>query len=263
MASSIDTLFNGGAESQAADKNRALYTDYLKNGFTDLATGHDKATDWLSNALQSYAPLSDLAKKYTSGTDMYLDALGLNGQSGADAATAAFQKGPGYDFTLNSGLDAINRRRASAGMLDSGNADQDATKFATGLADQTYGSWLDRLSGINNNAISTTGAVSGAQAGVYGSLADLEQQYNADRIGLRGNAASGMASANNTEAAGKAAGAKNLLGAGMSLASLALGGVGGAGMGSAIPGAVGPTSVGGAPLSGGTGLGKVLSWFGG
>jgi hypothetical protein len=234
------TMFGGEAEKQAADQNRSLYSNYLTQGKARLDSGYSGAKDYLSNALSAYTPLADLASKYSSGTDMYLNALGLNGQSGADSATAAFQKGPGYDFTLNSGLDAINRRRAAGGMLDSGNADQDATKFATGLADQTYGSWLDRLSGVNQNALSATGATAAGQAGAYGSLADLENNAAMNEVGLLGNATSGFASANNTEAQGKAAGAKNLLGAGMSLASLALGGVGGGiggiggGMGSAL-----------------------------
>ncbi len=228
-------LFGGDAEKEAADKNRALYADYQKKGEGYLATGYGNAKGYLNDALDAYTPLADLAKKYSGGTDMYLNALGLNGQSGADAATAAFQKGPGYEFTLNSGLDALNRRRAAGGMLDSGNADIDAMKFGTGLADQTYGGWLDRLSGVNKDAISTTGAVAGGQAGTYGSLAGLEQTYAGDQIGLLGNSTSGLASANNTEAAGKAAGAKNLLGAGLSLATLGLGAFGGGGgLGSAL-----------------------------
>lgn len=238
------TMFGGEAEKEAADKNRALYGDYQTKGSGYLTTGYNNSKDYLGKALDAYQPLSDLAKKYTGGTDMYLNALGLNGQSGADAAKSAFQAGPGYDWQLGQGLDAINRRRAAGGMLDSGNSDLDALKYGQGLADQSWNSWLGNLQGVNQNAISTTTGAAAGKAGAYGSLSDLESAYAGNQVGLLGNTTSGMASANNTEAAGKAAGAKNLLGAGLSLASLAAGGFGGAGggLGSALGKAFIPSS---------------------
>jgi hypothetical protein len=237
-------MFGGAAEKEAADKNRALYGDYQNKGSGYLSTGYTNAKGDLNSALGAYQPLSDLAKKYTGGTDMYLNALGLNGQTGSDAATAAFQKGPGYEFTLGQGLDAINRRRAAGGMLNSGNADIDAQKFGTGLADQTWNGWLSNLQGVNQNALSATSGAAAGQAGAYGSMANLETTNAGDQIGLLGNTTSGMASANNTEAAGRAAGAKNLLGAGLSLASLAAGGFGGlGGLGSALGGSLGKAMI--------------------
>jgi hypothetical protein len=238
----LDTLFGGGAEKEAADKNRALYNQYQSSGSGYLNTGYSNAKGDLNSALGAYKPLSDLAGKYTAGTDMYLNALGLNGATGNDAAKAAFQTGPGYDFTLNQGLDALNRRRAAGGMLNSGNADIEALKFGTGLADQTYGDWLTRLSGVNQNALSATTGAAAGQAGAYGSLADLEQNNAQNQVGLLGNSTSGLASANNLEAQGKAAGAKNLLGAGISLATLGLGGGGLGSIGSWLGNALGGLS---------------------
>jgi hypothetical protein len=238
----FDTMFGGAAEKEAADKNRALYGDYQNKGSGYLSTGYTNSKGYLNDALGAYQPLADLAKKYTGGTDMYLDALGLNGATGTQAAKSAYTAGPGYDWQLGQGLDAINRRRAAGGMLDSGNADIDALTYGQGLAKQDYGGWLDRLSGINNNAISTTSGAAAGQAGAYGSLSDLETGNATNQVGLLGNTTSGMASANNTEAAGKAAGAKNLLGAGLSLASLAAGGFGGGGLGSALGKALIPSS---------------------
>lgn len=235
----FDTLFGGAAEKEAADKNRALYNDYQGKGSGYLSTGYTNSKGYLNDALGAYAPLSDLAKKYTGGTDMYLNALGLNGASGTQAAQSAYTAGPGYDWQLGQGLDAINRRRAAGGMLDSGNADLDALTYGQGLAKQDYGGWLDRLGGVNQNALTATTGAAAGQAGAYGSLSDLESTYAGNQVGLLGNTTSGMASANNTEAAGKAAGAKNLLGAGLSLASLAAGGFGGGGLGSALSSSLG------------------------
>ena len=227
MASFFSTLFGGGAEKEAADRNRAALSGYLTTGLGYLDKGYDTSKAALDTA---YGSLADLAKKYGGATSLGLDALGVNGTDGNARATEAFQAGPGYQFTLDSGLDALNRRRAGAGMLDSGNADIDAIKFGTGLADQTYGSWMDRLGGYISPELSAT--TSGA--GVQQSLADLGQTDATNRIGLQGNYTSGVVGANNAEAAGKAAGAKNLLGGALSLATLGTSLAGGGGLGSSL-----------------------------
>lgn len=226
MASFLSTLFGGGAEEEAANKNRALYGTYGNQGASNINAGYTTARGDLNNALGAYAPLSSLATKYGKGTDLLLDALGTNGAAGNARATGAFQAGPGYDFTLNSGLDALNRRRASGGMLDSGNADLDAIKFGTGLADQTYGDWLTRLSSLVNPELSATSGAATGQAGVQGGLATLATQNSSDLTNLLGNTTSGQANANNLQAQGEAAGAKNLLGLGTSLLGLGTGGGG-------------------------------------
>ena len=110
----LDTLFGGGAETEAADKNRALYNQYGTTGQGYLDTGLTQSTGALNSALGAYAPLSALASKYGQGTDMYMNSLGLNGAAGNTAATNAFQAGPGYQFQMDQGLDAINRQRAAA-----------------------------------------------------------------------------------------------------------------------------------------------------
>lgn len=229
MASFLGTLFGGEAEKEAAEQNRALYADYLSKGTGYLDKGLDASKGYLNSAVSSYGSLADLGQKYGAGTDLYLDALGVNGASGNARASGAFQAGPGYDFTLSSGLDAINRRRAAGGMLDSGNADLDAIKYATGLADQTYGNWLTRLGDLVSPELSATAGAASGQAGAYGSLANLYQTDAGNRIGLLGNYTSGTAGANNMEAAGEAKGAGNLLGFGMNLLSLGTGGLGGLG----------------------------------
>lgn len=222
----LGDLFGGGAEKRAAEKNRALANSYQQQGTGYLNSGYDTARGDLNNALGAYTPLSELAKKYTGGTDMLLNALGINGASGNAAASAAFQNNPGYQSGLTAGLDAINRRRAAAGMLDSGNADQDAQTFGQNLQNQQYNNWLSSLGGINNNALqATTGAAQG-QAGVYGGLGTLATNNASDLTNLLGGTTSANMSANNQQAQGEAAGAKNLLGLGTSLLGLGTGGGG-------------------------------------
>lgn len=222
----LGDLFSGGAEKRAADANRALANTYQTKGTDFINSGYTTARGDLNNALGAYTPLANLAGQYRGGTDMYLNALGLNGASGNAAASAAFQNNPGYQSGLTAGLDAINRRRAAAGMLDSGNADQDAQTFGQNLQNQQYNNWLSGLSGLNSNALqATTGAATG-QAGVYGGLGTLATNNASDLTNLLGSATSANMSANNLQAQGEAAGAKNLLGLGSSLLGLGTGGGG-------------------------------------
>lgn len=219
-------LFTGGAERRAADGNRALANSYQSKGTDFVNEGYNAARGDLNNALGSFTSLSDLGKKYGAGTDLYLDALGTNGAAGNARATGAFQAGPGYEFTLNSGLDALNRRRAAGGMLDSGNADIDAIKFGTGLADQTYGDWLSRLGGLVSPELSATGGAASGRAGVHGGLATLATNNASDLTNLLGTTTSANMNANNLQAQGEARGAGNLLGLGTSLLGLGTGGGG-------------------------------------
>lgn len=220
----FDTLFGGGAEKEAAEKNRALYNQYQSQGSANLQQGYDAGVSNLNKALGSYSTLTDLAKKYGTGTDLFLNALGANGAAGAQSATDAFKSSTGYMTGLDAGLDAINRRRAAAGMLSSGNADQDATSFATNLANQQYGTWLGNLSGLVSPELAATSGAATGTAGTYGDLASLAQNNALNKTGLLGQTTTGQVSANNLQAQGEAAGAKNLLGLAGGILGLGTGG---------------------------------------
>jgi hypothetical protein len=348
MASFFDTLFGGGAEQEAADANKALAAQYGTTGTNLLNTGLAQSTGAvntganaaagylgqntgiygnlgttgantlntglsnqlgaLNNAAGAYAPLSALAGQLGGGTNMYLNSLGLNGAAGNQAAVDAFQTGPGYQFQLNQGLNAIDRARANAGMLNSGNTSIDALTYGQGLANQAYGGWQSQLQGLinpqlsalgtaaagtsaadtnmanayGNNAAANTalqGTVAAGQAGANTALAQNQANLGnalaglysgnaSNQVALQGGVTSADMSANNTAAAGQAAGAKNLLGAGLSLAGLVaggpLGGAIGGGLGSLFGGANGGTAA--SPLPGltaadyGTGA-NAGNWF--
>jgi|SRR5882672_43149 len=255
MASFLSTLFGGGAEAEAADKNRALYNSYQGQGTGYLQTGYNTGQTNLNQALGAFSPLTDLAKKYGTGTDLYLGALGAGGPQGTAAAQAAFTNAPGYSGAIDAGLDTINRRRASMGMAASGNADIDAQTFGQNLQNQQYNTWLGNLGGLVSPELQATSGAATGQAATYGSLADLGTKYAENQVGLLGGTTSGLASANNLQAQGEASGARNALGAGLSLATLALGGAGGGLLG----GVLGSSGLGGA-VSGAasSGLGSLL-----
>ena len=71
--------------------------------------------------------------------------LGL-GPDGAEGASAALRKTPGFQFALSEGLRGVTS--SMPGMRQSGAAGKAATRFATGLAEQTYGRQVQALSGI-------------------------------------------------------------------------------------------------------------------
>jgi hypothetical protein len=325
MASFFSTLFSGGAEREAADRNRAALGRYTTDSLGSLSTGLNRSEDALhtgassANAYQQqnyglydnlrqagnaildrgranslaaldaaqgyYEPLAGLGAKYGDATNLYLDSIGARGADGNTRAVNAFQAGPGYEFTLDQGIDALNRRRAASGMLNSGNADIDALKFGTGLANQTYGDWQNRLAGFVNPELTATSGVAAGRAGIAGRVADLagadmlqrlglEQAiaqgqagantaraandvalgntlaglYTGDatnRVGVFGNNLSGQTAANNLQAQGESQGARNLMNAGLSLATLATGAMGGP-LGTGMFGAGGAFGSGGA-----------------
>jgi len=230
MAGFFDTLFGGGAEAEAADKNRGLYGAYNTQGQEFLKTGYDTSTGYLNNAVGAYDPLKALASKYGAGTDTYLNALGVNGPAGSTAAQSAFQTTPGYALSNEAGLDALNQRRALSGGFNAGQTDMDAIKFGQNNLYQTqYAPWMAGLQGVNQNNLAATGTAAAGTAGAYGSLSDLSKAYAGDQTSLLGNFTSGMANANNTQAAGEAAGAKNLMSGVLGLGSMLLTGGGSAG----------------------------------
>jgi hypothetical protein len=131
-------------------------------------------------------------------------------------------------------------------MLNSGNADIDAIRFGQGTANQEYQNWLANLQKSGAMGLAATQGAAAGQGQGFTNLANLAQQYGMNQSGIAGNVVSGTMDANKLQAAGEAAGAKNLLGAGMSIASLAMGGMGGMGgmgsLGSALGSGLGSLS---------------------
>jgi hypothetical protein len=130
------------------------------------------------------------------GEGMIRDALGLGGGDGKARAMAAFQDtNPGYQFQMDQGLDAIDRRAASRGMLGSGNTNLDTINYASGVADQSFGNWFDRLTqGVDR------------QTGVLGDMTTQAGNTGATKLGVTGSLGSARMQLNNQEAAGREAG---------------------------------------------------------
>jgi Chaperone of endosialidase len=205
----------------------------------DKATGQAVNADWTGaqlasnsywtgqhNALQHYIepsygndyfdPYSNTGK---SANTMFGNALGLNGPQGNQAATAAFQANPGYQFATQQGIQALDRSAAGSGMFGSGNAAMALNDYGQNMANQQYGNWMQGLSALNQQGMQA--AV--GQTGRQGALAGIEQTA-ADLAG-QGNLQAGISAGQNLMQGGIASananmqGGSNLLGLGGSLLS--------------------------------------------
>jgi hypothetical protein len=234
MADFLSTLFSGGAETEAADKDRAPYQQNLTSGENVLNTALPNQTAPITGAIGS---LTDLANKYGGATNkydpavqMYMNALGINGPQGTQQAQSAFTTSPGYQQGITSGLDAINRRRSLAGMGDSGNADIDALTLGQNAQNKEYGGWLSNLQSLVSPDVSTNALNTNANVGLTTSAAGMAPQLSniygtnaTQNIGLLNDETSGMANANQLQAAGEASGAKNLMNAAFGVGSMLMG----------------------------------------
>jgi hypothetical protein len=177
-------LNKGKATSKAALENKGLLGDLKTEGMDIIDAGTAGARGHLDSAI-------DLTSLGAGGKGIYADALGLGGEEGTARALGAFQQGPGYQFALDQGLDALERRGSAQGRLQSGQTGIDTMTYATGLAYQRWQQWLDNLNlGINRNVSS------------LGDLATLEGNDASSRLNLSTGITEGLMGGNNQNAAG-------------------------------------------------------------
>jgi hypothetical protein len=106
---------------------------------------------------------SDLAPFRTAGTNALGVASDLSGANGPDAATAAganFHTDPGYNFMMSEGLRGVNAAASANGMFRSGATAKGEMSFASGLADQSFNQYYNRL--YNLSTLGETAAAGGA-----------------------------------------------------------------------------------------------------
>lgn len=199
LASGLGGIFAGNETKKAAKRNDALLSNFQTQGTGYIDAAQAGAKGYLDQAGGLYKGIADLGK---SNMGYYKDALGLNGPEGNAATMERFQAGPGYQFAMDQGLNALERRAGAQGRLQSGNTGLDTLTYATGLADQTYGSWMDRLQGYDaqNTDLYTMGTT--GQAGAMGSLADLELGIGDRRLNLGSEIVNGRMGASNQRATG-------------------------------------------------------------
>lgn len=173
MAGLFDIFSNDNAEQAARDRNAGL-----QQGYDALSSNYGQGRDAITTGYGQASNLyGGLVNSTGAGAGAYGDASGANGASGLQRATDNFKNSGqygAYGFSLDQGLQALNRTHAAAGNLDSGNADTDALKYATGLAGQQYNSYLQ---GLNPYLGANANAVAGAANAATGQANALNQSY--------------------------------------------------------------------------------------
>lgn len=123
-------------------------------------------------SVRGYQPYSDAGQKGLGAT---ADLLGLNGQPAADTAMENFQKSPGYQFSLDQGLRAVDAAAAAKGMGRSGAVLKAEQAYGTGLADQEFGNYYNRLFGLSNQGLTAAGGISTAANNLSAALENQAQ----------------------------------------------------------------------------------------
>lgn len=98
--------------------------------------------------------------------------MGLDGGS-PESIMAALSATPGYQFTLNQGLQAAQNGYAAKGLGQSGAAMKGAANYAEGLAGSTYQSVLGNffnLAGMGQDAATGLGSIGAAATGAQSNL---------------------------------------------------------------------------------------------
>lgn len=187
-ANTVKKGYNRGFRDAKKNLNKGfggLKKDYAR-GLDSISGGADTATGAITSgrdaSLSYYDPF---VAGTTAASGLYTDALGVNGAGGNARAVGAFQVSPGYEFQLNQGLDALDRRAASRGMLASGNNAIDTMDYSQGLANQEYGGWLDRLAGQQALGVDIAGQRAGIQTGAAGALADVATNAATKRAAIQ------------------------------------------------------------------------------
>ncbi len=205
--SAIGGFGQANAAKDAASRNKTILNGLKTEGMGYIDQGAGQAGDYLNRSLS----LTDLGQ---NANGLYSDALGINGQPGADRAMSAFQTGPGYQFAVDQSMKALERRGSSLGLGQSGNTLAALSDRAGQMANQEYQTWLGNLNtGINRNVAT------------LGDLATLGQNTAGQKLDLAGTVAGGLTSASNQRASGEQAAWGTLGNIGSSLTG-ALGGYG-------------------------------------
>lgn len=115
--------------------------------------------DQYQQARADVAPWMEAGRK---ALNQYQIELGLT------PGPSAFQRTPGYDFMVDEGEKGVINNLAALGMKNSGAALKALTRFRSGLANQTYDNYLNRMqatAGMGQSQVNTTNALGQNVAG--------------------------------------------------------------------------------------------------
>jgi hypothetical protein len=183
-----------GAINTGLNQSTGAITTGRDAGLAALGTGLNQSTQAVTDARNAaLVGLNPYTRAGERGSSMLQNALGLKGAEGNAAAVNAYQTAPGYEWQMDQGMQALQRLNASRGRLDSGNTMIDAMTYSQGLADQDYGTWLDRLTGQQSLGYNAATQKAGIYTGAGNSLANLYTGYGQNAADINTGASSNLA----------------------------------------------------------------------
>jgi hypothetical protein len=126
------------------------------------------------------------------------DLLGLNGPDAAAAARGNFQASPGYQWSLDQGLRAVDAGAAAKGLLDSGATLKAEQTYGTGLADQEFTNYYNRLFDLSKLGESAASGSATASQTTGTGIAQTDLSQGSADASIYGNAAKGVGNAVNS-----------------------------------------------------------------
>lgn len=108
-------------------------------------------------------------------------------------ALQQLQSSPGYQFTLQQGLQGVDRSSAARGLLNSGAAVKGATDYASGLAQQTYNNRVSQLAGMAGAGQTAAGTAATLSGQLGTGLANAALGTGSNIASLYGSQAQGLA----------------------------------------------------------------------
>lgn len=168
-------------------------------GYGNLAAGQiNSGRDAAIRDLDAMIPILDTyyqpyMRSGSDATSMYSNAMGLNGKAGNAAATGAFQASPGYTWQRDQATDAASRQAAALGIGGSGNTLSALSELGSNLANQEWGSWMDRLSGLSSQGMSAVNSYTGQMGGLQSAKAGINYQQGTDQANLLAGLGTGLA----------------------------------------------------------------------
>ena len=109
-------------------------------------------------------------------------------------ALQALEQTPGYQFTRDQGLEAVNRSAAASGYRGSGNVLQELTKYASGLAQQTYADEFTRRYNIASLGVNAASNLAGAATQTGGQAANALLEGSMGKASAQGQMGSSLMS---------------------------------------------------------------------
>jgi hypothetical protein len=174
---------------EAMKRSNALLRKGMDVAGTQASRGYGQGIETLRDQYgaaanqmqQGVGAWQDYLQQANRGYGMYQNALGLGGKEGRASAEAAFQAGPGYQYSVDQAASQAQRAANRTGQTYGGNTQAAIARQSQNLANQEWGGWVNQLQGFQGAAQAGTQGY----AGQLNQLGGLYQQQGKDIANLQ------------------------------------------------------------------------------